>query len=724
MNIRESLDRLRFGFGFGERQQTVLQTEATECGLACLCMIANFHGDAIDLASLRRRFPASLKGATLDELIRVAERLQLGTRPLKLELAELKQLRLPSVLHWNFNHFVVLMRVDAAGATIHDPAAGPRRLSWNELSRAFTGVALELWPNPEFRPQQPKPRLRLRELMGRVTGLRRSLAQILVLALVLEVFALLGPLLTQLVIDDVIVSADRDLLSTLAVGFALLLLLQQAISLVRTWAIMYLGTTLSLQWTANVFSHLVRLPMAYFEKRHLGDIVSRFGAVDSIQHTLTTSFLAAILDGLMALSTLVMMFLYSTTLGWIAVTAMLLYGASRWLWYAPLRSATEQQIVQAARQQTHFLETVRGIKAIKLFGRLDERRASWLSLVVAQVNVGLRTQKMSMLYGQINGLLFGFEGIAVIWVGARLVLTGHFSVGVFMAFLSYKSQFEGRVSSLIDKYFELRMLQLQGERLADIVLTQPEPLETVGGAPDSASLPGCVELKDVRFRYSEQDPYVLDGLSLSIAAGESVAIVGASGCGKTTLINLMLGVFEPTAGEVRIGGVTLRRLGLAGLRNMIGTVMQDDVLFAGSIEDNISFFAPTVDREWMRQCAQMAAIDADIQLMPMGYASLVGDMGTVLSGGQKQRVLLARALYKRPQILFLDEATSHLDLKCEAQINAVLRAQSMTRIIVAHRPETIAAANRVLVLTGGRVQWDRAFGSAETAPASSVRAAP
>ncbi|MRV74357.1 ATP-binding cassette domain-containing protein [Duganella sp. FT92W] len=701
------LDKL--AFGLGRKLPLILQTEATECGLACLGMVAGFHGHHANLASLRQRFSVSLKGATLADLMRIAGQMDLATRPLKVELEHLAELKLPCILHWNFNHFVVLHETSPTGAIVHDPAFGVRRLSMAELSKGFTGIALELWPNPAFQPQVHKQDIKLRSLMGRITGLGRSLTQILLLALALEVFSLVSPFFMQWVIDNVIVAADRDLLSTLAIGFGLLMLLQQAAAAIRSWVIIYLGTTLNIQWRANVFSHLVRLPVNYFAKRHLGDVVSRFGSIDQIQHTLTTSFLEALLDGLMTAVTLTMMFIYSPALGWIAVITMALYALTRWVWYTPLRSATEGQIVHAAKQQSHFLETVRGIKPIKLFLRENERRASWLTLVVDQVNAELRTQRLMLLAKTINGLLFGGQNILIIWLGTSLVLDGNFSVGVLMAFMAYKQQFDMRVGSLIDKFFEIKMLQLQGERLADIVLAEPERLHGGLALPDDGQPAMALQVSGLQYRYSEHEPLVLNDLSFTIGPGESVAIVGPSGCGKSTLMNVLLGILPPTAGEVLIGGVSARQAGLERTRQLIGTVLQDDVLFAGSISDNISFFDPDADPAWVAECARMAAIDAEIGAMPMAYNTLVGDMGTVLSGGQKQRVLLARALYKRPRILILDEATSHLDMAKEHEVNQAVSALNMTRVIIAHRPETIASAQRVIVLYGGKIVQDSAL---------------
>ncbi|CAB3753575.1 peptidase domain-containing ABC transporter [Paraburkholderia solisilvae] len=696
----------RLAFHAERTAPLVLQTESAECGLACVAMIAGFHGNHTSLRALRARFSVSQKGVNLMQLIKIAAQLNLSTRALKLDVEQIAQLRLPCILHWDLQHFVVLTEVRSNGVTIHDPAHGTRRLSLAELSAAFTGVALELWPASGFERRAARVDFTVRELVGRITGIGKSLGQIIVLAFALEVFALVSPFFLQWVIDDVIVSADRDLLTTLAIGFGLLFLLQQAISAMRAWVVMYMGTTLNVQWRANVFTHLLRLPAAYFEKRHLGDIVSRFGSVDTIQQTLTSSFLTAILDGVMSLVTLVMMFLFSRVLGWIALATMLLYAVARWAWYQPLKAANEEQIIHATKQQSHFLETVRGIKTIKLFMRQDERRAAWLTLFIDQINASLRSQKLQLIYQQVNGLLFGLENLIVIWMGASMVIDGQFTVGVLMAFNSYRRQFDGRVASLIDKYFELRMLQLHGERLADIVLTEPEPHASLADPAAARPMGTCIEAVDVSYRYAQGEPWVLEGVTLKIEEGESVAIIGPSGTGKSTLINVLLGVLPPTAGRIELGGVDTAKLGPLALRDMAGTVMQDDVLFAGSIAENISFFDSQADEAWIVECARRAAIHDEIVAMPMGYQSLVGDMGTILSGGQKQRVLLARALYRRPRILFLDEATSHLDIERERQVNAAIRDLKITRILIAHRPETIASADRVIALAAGKVAMD------------------
>ena len=694
----------------------VLQSEAAECGLACLAMVAGAHGLDTDLPTLRRRFSLSLKGVTLAELVRMAHVLQLNTRALRAEPAELAQVQLPCVLHWDLNHFVVLVALQRGEAVIHDPARGLLRLKLAELSRHFSGVLLELQPAAGFQPARERQHVSLRQLLGPVRGLKRSLAQIFLLALALEVFVLLSPFFMQWVVDGALVSADRDLVLTLGIGFGLLVLMQAATAAARSWAVLALSASLNLQWLVNVFAHLLRLPVAWFEKRHAGDIWSRFGAVQHIQRTLTTSFIEAVLDGLLVLLTLVMMLLYSPLLTALVLGAVAGYGLLRWAFFGPLRRASEEALVFEARQSSHFLESLRGVLAIKLFNAQGERQSRFSSLVVETMNAQLTVRKLELVFTVLHRLLFGLERVGVVWLGALLVIDQRLSLGMLFAFVAYKETFAARVSALVDKAVDLKMLRLQGERLADIVLTAPELEAEAAEAP--RPLDGSLELRDLRFAYADGEPEVLRGVNLRIEAGESVAIVGPSGCGKTTLLKLMLGVHQPTAGEVLVGGVPLGRAGLHAWRDHVGVVMQDEPLFSGSLLDNISFFSPEPDADWAQACARLACVHDEIAAMPMGYHTLIGDMGAALSGGQKQRVLLARALYKRPKILLLDEATSSLDVERERAVNQAIRHLALTRVIVAHRPETIQSAGRVIALHEGRVAQDLRSVPAAGAPAA------
>lgn len=674
----------------------IFQTEATECGLACMAMIAGYHGLRTDLQSLRQRFSISLRGVTLAHLVRFAGQLEFSSRPLRVELEDLSYLQTPCILHWDMTHFVVLARATRRHLIIHDPAMGVRKLSYAEANTHFTGVAMELTPTPAFVPRDESRPLRLRDLTSRLAGLKRALVQIFALAAVLELFAVVSPLFLQLAVDKVAGAYDRALLPALGIGFMLLVVLQSLLAGLRSWTTLYFGTSLKLQWYANIFAHMVRLPVSFFEKRYFGDVLSRFEAAESIQRTLTNNFIESLLDGIISVSILVVMFIYSPRLAIIVATSVLLYVLLRNLAYGPLRARTEEQIINSARQQSHFLETLRGIRTIKVFGREDSRKTRWMNLLVNTTNAQIAAERLAILFKSGNILIFGLQSVAVVWLGVSLVLRGTFSVGMLFAFVAYQELFKARMIALVDRAYEFRMLSLQAQRLADIVLARPEPLEPdiVAGEPQRTA----IEVKSLKFRYSEADPWLLKEISLRIDTGECVAITGPSGAGKSTLLKLMAGLLQPQSGDVIINGhsVCASRAAVLG---KVGFVLQDDCLFAGSISSNIAFASDAPDTARVEACARLACLHEEIMAMPMAYETLVGEMGSALSGGQQQRLLLARALYQQPSILILDEATSHLDVPTEQRIAAMLSELRITRVFAAHRPDTVAIADRVIALT-------------------------
>jgi ATP-binding cassette subfamily B protein RaxB len=694
--------RVALQFGWSRSLPIMLQTEAAECGLACLAMVASYHGHDVDLAGLRRKFSTSLKGVTLARVMGMAGQLGFTCRPLKLDMDNLRQLKTPCLLHWDLNHFVVLKQVGKRRIVVHDPAYGIRKLSWKEVSEHFTGVALELSPSASFEPVQARQAVSLRALTGRVRGLVPALAQILLLALALEVFALAAPFYLQWVLDQVMVSADHDLLSLLGLGFIGIAVFSALVTAARSWAVTWLGATLNVQWASNLFGHLMQLPLDWFEKRHVGDVVSRFGSIQTIQRTLTTQFIGSLLDGLMSAVTLVVMAFYSLWLTVLVVGLFLAYGLIRWMFFNPLRLANEEQIIYAARQQSELLESIRGAMPIKLANKQSERLSRYANATVSTANREIGIQRLGIAFTLSNQLMFGIGRVAMIWIAATLALKNEFTAGMLIAFIAYADQFTGRAAGLIDKWVDFSMLKLHAERVADIALTSPEKIADAawnGPIPEAS-----IELHNVSFRYADGEPWILKDCSLRIDAGESVAIVGPSGCGKSTLAKIVLGLLQPTEGEVHFGGVDIRKLGLDNYRQWIGAVMQDDQLFAGSIADNISFFDEDQKLDLVGTVAHMAAIHDDIVAMPMGYQTLVGDMGSSLSGGQKQRVILARALYRHPALLVLDEATSHLDVECEKNVCTAIQTIKMTRIVIAHRPETVSASDRVVSLNCGQMQ--------------------
>jgi ATP-binding cassette, subfamily B, bacterial CvaB/MchF/RaxB len=693
---------------FWQRRPTVpmlLQTEAAECGLACLAMINTFWGNGASLAEIRREHSFSLKGSTLGALLKVSDRLNLDARPIKLGLQDIQMLRLPCILHWDMNHFVVLQGLRRRTALIHDPACGKRQITLEDLSEHFTGVAVEFKPSSLFQSTPPQKPIRIAALLGRVVGLRSGLTQLLLLGVVLQIFALAAPFYLQWVVDEVLVSSDKSLLITLGVGFLALNLIQAVMGALRSWATTMLSTDLSFQWLGNAFTHLMKLPLPFFEQRHLGDIVSRFTSLQTIQHAISNDLVESLIDGLLTISTFVVMLFYSVELSAIAAASLLAYLLVRSLVLPRLRGATSEQIVHSAKQQTHLLESIRGIQTIRLYNGSNERKLGWLNRLADQFNADLRLAKLAIGMRSASALIFGSERIVVIWLAALAVMRSELSLGMVLAFLAYKDQFAQRGTALVDRILQLRMLSLHGERVADILFTLPEEnreSETIGHSWSGPS----IELRDVTFQYARSEPFVLRDFSLVIPEGQCVAITGVSGSGKTTLAKLLLGLLTPSSGEVLVGGLPLRQVGLTRHREYTSAVMQDDQLFSGTILDNVCFFDPAPDPDRIAEATRAAAIYEDINKMPMGFHTLIGDIGSGLSGGQKQRLLLARALYRRPQILILDEATSHLDMWNEQVVNAAIKNLRLTRVVIAHRAETIAMAERVLVIHEGTLQQD------------------
>ncbi len=694
------ISKINYSLSFRRQLPVVLQTEVAECGLACLAMVAGYHGHKTDLSTLRRRFAVSVKGLTLLDFSRIANGLFLATRPIRLELHDLSKLQVPCILHWDLRHYVVLEKVTAKGAYIHDPASGRRLVLAKELSESFTGIALELWPVEGFERKVEKERIRLVDLFRRITGLKRALFQIFALSLCLEMMALLTPIASQIIFDEVIVASDRNLLILIAIGMAMLTLLQLIFGLARTWAVLIMGTNLSVQWTTALFDHLLRLPLSYFEKRHVGDVVSRFGSLGSIQSSLTTDLVSAVLDGIMAIGALVMMVIYGGWLAALALVTLTLHLVIRIVAYRPYRVANEAAIIQGAKEDSHFIETIRGVASVKTMDLHDRRRGTWLALMVNAINANLRIKKLDMLFSVFGTFLAAADGLLMLILGTCAVMDGVMTVGMLIAFLAYKDQLVGRVGALIDLAIGLRMLTLHTERISDIALTHPEAAAAVA-APviqrgEGQSLP--LKVENVHYTYGQGLPKVLSGINITIEPGECVAITGVSGCGKSTLLKIMAGLIEPTEGNVTLGNVDIKLAGITNYRRQIATVLQDDQLFAGTIGENISGFDPNADQKWIEECAEMVAIRDEILAMPMQYDTLIGDMGSSLSGGQKQRLYLARALFRQPTILFLDEATSSLDEANEHRINEAVSKLNVSRIFVAHRATTITRANRRIEL--------------------------
>lgn len=676
----------------------VMQAEVAECGIACLAMISSFYGYQVNLGPLRRDINLDSNGINLRQLMELASQLHFSCRALKCSLEQVGELRLPCIVHWDMHHFVVLTGVTKNAIYINDPAVGKRKISIQEFSNSFTGIALELTPTPSFKKQDKRVVMKINQLWEKITGLKRSLGSLLALSAILQCTALISPFYMQWVIDNVLLSNDKPLLIVLALGFSFLILIQAGVSALRSWMVLRFSSALNLQMAANLFNHLLKLPMTYFEKRHVGDTVSRFSSLSNIQELLTTGLIEALIDGLMAVVVLIMMYLYSPVLASLVVGIVLISLAIQVGFYFPNRSRTEESIIAEAKEDTTFLESIRAIQTIKLFSHETIRQNTWLNRCADIINANIRLEKLNIMEKTINDLLFGLETILVIFLGALIVMDGNLTVGMLLAFIAYKGQFIQSITRFIENILSFKLLNLYLERLSDITLEEKENYNiTHFSQPEN--IKGLIKLENICFSYSDNSSLVLNNINLEIKAGESVAIVGPSGCGKTTLLKIILGLLKPTSGRIYIDGVDASDLGLSEYRKYFGAVMQNDTLLSGTLAENISMFDPSYNEAKLNECCKLACISSDIEALPMGYHSLVGDMGSNFSGGQLQRLFLARALYKQPKILCLDESTSHLDQQNEDWVNSNIKNLDTTRIIIAHRRETINSVDRIIKLS-------------------------
>ncbi|QNQ08195.1 peptidase domain-containing ABC transporter [Sphingomonas alpina] len=687
---------------WSRRIRPILQSEVNECGLACLAMAAANAGHRVDLAGLRRRYPISSQGMTLAELMRIAGALELSPRAVRLEIEELGELQLPAILHWDLTHFVLLERVSGSKITILDPAVGRRTISLQETSRHLTGVALELTPSPDFTPIVARSALRISDLWTRITRLRGTMVQVVGLSLLLQVTVLALPFAQQIIVDEAIGQGDNSLVLLIAIGFGFVYLLNVLLQALRSWVVLTLGESISFQLAGNLVRHLIHLPVSFFERRHVGDLLSRIQSIKPIQELLTQGVVNVAIDALLALTTLIVMMLISPTLALVVLITSALYALTSLVLFPQWRARSEEEIVARAKQETHLLETMRSVRAIKLHGMETMREAGWRNLYADVVSSSYRADRTAIQLTLAENLLFNLQLLLVLAFAASMVIAGTMTIGLMFAFLSYRTSFATSASQLVHRVQDWRMIGLHLDRLADIV---SEKQEQIGLAPPRANelRPPAIRVERLSFAYSPTDPPILQDVSFDVPAGSYLAIIGRSGSGKTTLLRLLLGLLTPTSGQILIDGVPLGPATIAAWRSRVGAVLQDDAMLQGTIADNIAFFDPHADMEDIISCASFARIHDEIMQMPMQYHSFIGDMGGALSAGQRQRLLLARAMYRSPDAVFLDEGTANLDEANETALAESFARLRRTRIVIAHRPALIEHAVQVIELDQGGV---------------------
>jgi ATP-binding cassette, subfamily B, bacterial CvaB/MchF/RaxB len=695
--------------GYHQRIEPIYQVEAAECGFACLAMVLSKYGTETNMRAFRSRYRVSLHGADLHTLSEVAHDFGLVTRALRVELSALPKLHLPCIIHWNFNHFVVLESVGRSIAVV-DPALGRQTYRREEFSQHFTGVVLELVPGANYCNGTLTQRLRLRDILHGLIGWRSSLVHVLVLSTVLQCISLISPQFLQQGIDQIAANKDIHFLMPLVLGFGFVYILRIALSTLQKLLVLHLGTQISYQSQRNLFHHLLTLPIRYFEARSVGDIVSRFESFEPINDMVTGDAISTLLNGGTAAITAVLLFAYSPLLASIVLGVLGLTILVKVCFLPAQRRLTTNSIVAGAKEDTVFMETIRGMQSIKALAGEQLRFQSWDAVYTNAVNAGLRSKQLEIMAAIPTNAVDLLDNIGIPAIGFYLIIQGEFTIGMLYAFLVYKDSFYHAAESLIDVIAKFWLNRLHLERLGDIALEVPEimrnsELNEISDIPatliDRVEL---LELRDVSFRYADHEPNLFTAINLTLHTNENVVLIGPSGAGKTTLVKILSSLEQPNEGTVYLNGSALQMNQIPAYRRRIGMVLQSDRLFAGSVASNIAFFAEQIDRDKVITIAQLCVIHDEIMAMPMGYETLVGDMGSALSSGQQQRILLARSLYRDPDYLFFDEGTANIDPANEWRILQNLRTAGFGIFCVAHHPACLELADRILELKDGQLQ--------------------
>ena len=673
----------------------VLQAQEAECGLACIAMIANAFGVHVSLQRLRETQGTFSRGMTLRDIVSVLDRFGIDTEGSRIGSEAISQAKTPCIAHWEGNHFVVIERVKRRSITIVDPRSGRCEVSRSSFSRQYTGVVLEVSGLRARESEAVQPSGSWLRNAVAVPGLRRSLALVAALAIAVEVVALAFPLHVQWTVDRIIPGRNEQIIPVVATVFLAAAALYGLLSVVRAQVVSWLGASLTYTWTSSVLAHLFRLPASFFFNRALGDIVSRVSSTRSVQAIFTGNFIEAVLDGVFGAVVLVVLVIYSWKIAALVVLIASLYALLRWAQLRKIKDLHERRLRENARWQSELMMTALAVDAIKTARRVGLRTRVIDEITRSIAILDMRIQRLSAWMNAVSRTLMFSQRVVLVSAIAFLVFRSQFTLGMGLACMVFADQFITRVSALSDRLTEFGVLRVHVERISDITDSVEE---NVGSAVAQVNVQPSIELKNVGFRFNEASPWVFQGLNLKVEAGESVAITGPSGCGKSTLLRIIAGVLSPTEGEISVGGVPLEMLGLDNYRRLIAVVFQNDQLLPGTIADNITLWDEQHDYTRVVSAAKAAAIHEDIVGMPMGYSTILGDLASQISGGQRQRLMLARALYSNPQILLLDEATSSLDPAREQVICREIKALTATRIVVAHRAETIATCDRVVDL--------------------------
>src|SRR6266487_4157 len=678
------------------------QMTMVECGAACLAMILSYYGRKTSVSEVSTHCEIGRDGLSALSIVKAARAYNLRVRAISLPQNDFRFVTLPAIVHWEFNHFLVVEGWSSKHVHVVDPARGRRRITREEFDAGFTGVVIMFEPGADFEREREDRKISLSGyLLQYIRQTPWTLIQVMGTSLCLQALGLVFPLLTKFLIDQVLPNRQVSIMVVLGVGMIMILLSQVVTTFLREWLLVYLHARLDTHMMVSFFEHLLRLPYSFFQQRSSGDLLTRLGSNTVIRDTLSNQLISTILDVSTVVIYLCILLWQSPPFGIMtlvigALQAVLLLGSTR-----PIQELMSRELAAQGKAQGYTAEALVGMATTKAAGAEQRSMDRWSNLFFNQLNISVRRSLISAVIGAAMTTLGSFSSLALLWLGTTQVLSGAMSIGTMFALNTLAASFLAPLNSLVSSGQQLQLVRAHLERITDIMETEPEQNIQIVQQPPQLS--GNIRLDHVSFRYAPDTPFVLRSINLTIRAGQKVAIVGRTGSGKSTLGRLLLGLYLPTEGTIYYDGLPLSCMNYQEVRRQFGVVLQDSTIFSGSVLQNITLNNPTMTVEQAAMAAEVAAIHEDIVQMPMGYETFVSEGGSALSGGQRQRLSLARALANHPTILLLDEATSHLDVITERKVEQSLQQLSCTQIIIAHRLSTIRNADLILVLDQGRV---------------------
>lgn len=686
---------------FNKKIKVEYQAEPSDCGLACAAMVLSHWGYKTNSYEMRREYGASSKGLRIQSLKQILDDKGLESSYVCFDLSRPEVLSLPCILHWNGNHFVILEKVEKDFVYIVDPARGRKRLPKINIVNKATDIALEIVGTKDsFVEKKHYLGFSISKLFNK-SVYRGMVSKMIFMILLVQLSMLAIPMVSQNILDNVLATKDLSLLAVMAGGYLAINVFTLVIGILSSLSEMYLSKEILLDAKVRFVKRLLGMPLPFFERTGVTTAPVKIAAVEKVVTFITSSLTKLVSDSLFILAAIAVMIYYSPALSLLVLLSTGLTYLVKIIFMRFILIKTESLLNASSSSMSWVMDALQGVHILKVNARTEEALAKYHAVQKEYTENELGISGLKSVQSVFVQLIGHIENIAFLVGASIFMVNSDFSVGMFYAFLMYKSQFSSRVNSLVDVVIEYKCLAPHKNRIIDVMLEEREPEVK---RPSGATVEGHISVTSLSYRYSRFEPYVFTDFSIEIVAGQSVAVVGKSGCGKTTLCKLMLGLFKPSFGRISIDGKDLNCSENSWLLQEVSSVMQDDRLTTGSIVENIAFLEEQPDMSRVVEAAKMANVYDEIMEMPMRFESLVSEDVKSISGGQKQRIIIARALYRKPKVLIMDEATSNLDVFNERIISKNISDSKITRIIFAHRPETIKSADAVYNLVDNK--WE------------------